>query len=356
MRGIEVGDRYQEQARKNGTSIFFMGESKQISYDSITIFAAPAGNFVGSYNEAINILNCEIAIKAGRWKSSNADAVHLQSNRIGPWIENSRFEGAMDDLVNLYTVPFNVTEIITPTKLLLGKSSNRGQTTQLFDGRGYQHGDTLVFFNPNTGAILGEREILSIDGKLGTVMFDSPVSNIQIGSTKKDTHVYNKNLSGNFVIRGNQFLNSRRYGLLIKGSNGLIQNNHFEGLFEQAITLHNLPDWPEGLFSEDITIDGNSFKLCGFSGPYLSRLSRIGVVDVWASRLEYQAVAEHKTHRNLRITNNQWSEWEGNALYIANTDGALVTGNKFIPDSKLADLASHITVDAASCANLTIED
>ncbi|MGZ0654776.1 right-handed parallel beta-helix repeat-containing protein [Coraliomargarita sp. W4R72] len=356
MQGLEVGDRYQEQARSNAATLFYITGSTNITYESVTIYASPAGVFVGSYNEAINFLHCDVAIKEGRWKSSNADVIHMQSNRIGPWVENCRFEGVMDDLINIYTVPFHVTKMTTPTKIQLGKSSNRGKMTQRFDGRGYKIGDTLVFMNPQTGAAMGERKILSMDLKAGTVIIDSPVDSIELGSTKRHTHVYNKSLSGNFVIRDNQFLNSRRYGIFLKASNGLIQGNHFEGLFQEAITLHNEPDWPEGPYSENIIIDSNVFKHCGFSGPYLGQLSRRGVVHAAASKLGHQSVAALKVHRNLQITNNQWYEWEGNALFLANTDNAFISNNQFTSSTNLSNPATDIFIDEASCANITIED
>ena len=83
---------------------------------NITNYTSPVCSYVFSRCSQMNLIRCKTLIKKGRWHSSNADGVHVQSNRIGPWIEGCTFEGMTDDGMNFYTLGAYCYERLAPDR------------------------------------------------------------------------------------------------------------------------------------------------------------------------------------------------------------------------------------------------
>lgn len=313
---IQVGDRYVQNGRKNAGKAFGTGLSESITFEGITIYSSPGASYVGWFGSLINVIHCRTILKSGRWQTTGADGVHLQSQRIGPWIEGCTFEGIADDCVNIYTR-------ILPVKAADGNGI-------FFSGvpPNARPGDRIAFFSQATGAAPAFFPLRELVDKGNQMRFEEMIPNepplVQPGAWQ----VYNTSLAGNgYVIVSNTFKNSRRYGLLLKASQGLVEGNVFEGLSASPITLRNI-DNVEGLQCEDVLIHGNAIGECGFDAEY-KKSSRIGLVAVELFQ-KGNFPAAWQGQKNIRIIGNRFESSYPRSISIRSAVGVSVLSNHLL--------------------------
>lgn len=328
LKFIEVGDLYVHVARNNGSAIFKSNLSKNITYLNNTNYTSPAGTFNSVNMEEWNIIGHNLKLKEGRIHSANADCMHVNGGKFGPWIENSLFEGYSDDAVNLKATKRYILKQISPTELIM-----KWQVVK---------GDIIRIYNPREGKFLGTYTVIEnkfLGNQEMRVVLDKPINEkLYVGETKKHDLAYLDNQSNeSFVIRNNTFRNARRYGLLIQASYGLIERNYFENLSQSAITLENGVDWGEGFIAHNIVINQNIFKNCGYDETYLKEddfatiMMSVGKLKNPNAKTKWSGVAKADWQgiENIKITNNIFS-YNKRALSIENTTNIIIEGNKFL--------------------------
>jgi len=329
---FEVGDVFVINGRSAGVGQYFGSEN--ITFDHLIIYACPGSLFVGSQTSQLNILNCKGLLKGNRLIVSGADGVHCQSARIGPWVENCEFEGLSDDCLNIYGLPIYVLDQVSPTQLTV------------YARAPILAGDRLAFFNPNVGTILQETTVVWYAGESrregndtifprGTLMLSDPVPRLNIApqGTPLDArgwkiydHAYNLDSIGNhFVYRNNHMHNGRRYGLFIKASNGLIEDNVFEGLSCNGMQIANEPDWPEGFWVRNLVIQNNRVSECGYG-------KGDPPIAIVAEKL--RGHMKKPMHRNIFLLNNVFNAVSGPALELSGVSGLVAEGNVFTSGSE----------------------
>ncbi len=353
---LETGDVYTRTCKRSAAA-FGGGFLRQVTFKNIDIYASPAGAFTVGRSELVNFINCTNKIKEGRWKSTNADAFHIPNNRQGVWIENCQIEGIADDCVNIYLVPtFAVEQPALDTLRIVPKGSKNDKPLERGE---FFVGDEVFFFRSKTNVIFDSARVVSVDYATGLVKFDKALENIDLGLEKsKCTTIYNASNSKGNVIINSVFKNSKRFGLFIKATDVLIENNYFEGLSSSAITLHNEPGWPEGLFSRRIVIRGNKFKDNGFEEHYELKGGWPG-----GAITSLAAGAKSKTpfylNCDLLIENNEFLSWRGRAIYLRDTKDVVIKNNKICaPTPPLSD-KFRINASAfafENCANIVAEN
>jgi parallel beta-helix repeat protein len=321
---LELGDRFCVLAR-GSNSFFHVRHSRQITALNLTSCNVPGGHYVSVMAEAFNVLGCKSPIKPGFWKGGNADAVHCQSNRIGPWIEDCLFEGISDDSLVIYARPFSVVEQLSPTRLQISRLSNQNKAMPLYEGE-LVVGDVLDFLNPETGIVLATARVTSYDKAEQVIELDAPVAGLEPGIDRQKTQIWNRAMGSGFVMKNNVLRNSRRYGIYLKASNGLIEGNTLEGLSSCAMTLHNEPRAPNGPFCHNVTIRNNTITECGFEEGFL-KYEEIGALRVTSRRYDYLDAQSGTAHSNIRIENNRFSKLQRNPVFLSNVDGAVLDNN-----------------------------
>lgn len=337
LKSIGVGDLYVHLARTNGMSIFMSGNSKNVTYLENTIYSSPAGSYQAFEMEEWNIIGAQIKLKPGRIHSANADCVHVNGGKFGPWIENSLFEGYSDDAINMKAAK---------RQILKQKSSK-----ELIVKFKVVEGDVINIFNPREGKLIGKFTVVS-SRHLGNnemdITLDKPVQvDLVVGDTKEDDLIYlDTQTNESFIIRNNTFKNARRYGILLQNAYGVIERNVFSNLSQSAITMINGVDWGEGFIAHDIVINQNIFNNCGYDISYLQqdnaatiRLSVEKLKDLEAvGKWNGVETSSWQGIKNITITNNTFS-YNKRALAVECTVNTVIKGNKFIKNAK--DLSSE---------------
>ena len=314
---FDIGATIVRVARVN-TGLFSMVYGEDVTLRSITAYSAPSSFLTGMLSSKINVLYCNTDVKSGRFMSTNADAVHCQSFRVGPWVSGCFFRGQGDDAINIYTVPGYVSEKLNSVTIRLYRTAG---TLDL------QPGDDLIFWNPSTPAIISRRKIVSILGNSSywEVVCDGDVGTLNPGNTMDKTHVYDMSRTGNrFMVTSNNFADSRRFGLFIKSCDGAAVGNNFNALSSSAIYVANEPSWPEGFICENIKIYNNNIYICGFDNGYF--VNNLG--SIYIALIKYPHLAATVSeHRNIFIRNNLINNWHLAAIRVKNAENVYIENN-----------------------------
>lgn len=400
--GLANGDRYILQRRQNAAMFGFYNRSSDISLVNVTVYSAPSVFVSSVHSDSINIINSHASIRPDdwpgtpdtqRWKSINADGVHIQSNRTGVWVEDSTFEGVSDDVMNFYTLPLTVYEQLSDIEFTLGSilyDDLRGIPSEAM-----MVGDHLTFFDPVEGRVIKKVQVIAVREttiadpndplgnplRLKTVTIDQPVAGVLEGSDsdeagfRNETTVFNLDLSRSSLVQDSKLQNSRRYGNYLLSSNVQLIDNFYEGLSNEAIAAHNEPGWPLGPFASDILVQGNEFINNGFSRPYLSTDYHAGTVAFHAARYvdpsapgnnlgypDFLVDESEYVYRDIEIRDNVFYHWRKSAISIRNAQSVTVADNSILAElpRNLVDKPSepiqvHFTSNVAVDSNIVVD-
>ena len=332
LKSIEVGDLYVHLARTNGISIFKSGNSKNITYLENTNYSSPAGSYNAFDMEEWNIIGAQVKLKPGRIHSANADCVHVNGGKFGPWIENSLFEGYSDDAVNMKATKRYILDQKSPTELIVKFNVVKGDIINIFNPR---EGKLIGRYNVTANKFLGDNRM--------SITLDKPIEGkLDMGETKKNDLIYlDSRANESFVIRNNTFRNARRYGILLQNAYGIIERNVFANLSQSAITIENGVDWGEGFIAHDIVINQNIFNNCGYDSAYAEQ-DNAATIKMSVGKLKNPdtdkkwsgvETASWQGIENISITNNTFS-YNKRALAIECSVNTVIKSNQFIRNSE----------------------
>jgi len=328
--GVAEGDLFNYLARCSGA--FLVRGNKQMTFRNIVLFASGGANVSGTYNDCMNFLGVHVRIKEGRYKTSNADGFIFHSLGYAPWFEGCTTEGMSDDTINIHIRPCYILEVLDLRTLRLGKEPAPHPP---ISPRDFAVGDDIDFFDGESGRITLTAKVTEVRPDESVVVFDRDLTGLKPGTEKlKSTSLYNSARSRGAVIRNNHFGGARRFGILLRAHDVLIENNMFEGLSSDAISVSNESPWPEGLFAKNILIRNNTFKDCGFEHGFITDSIR-GVINFHChlppKPLDYVA------HQNIVIEGNRFVGWYRRAILISNAGDVVIRNNTFDPPREPLD-------------------
>jgi len=320
LNGVAEGDLFNYLTR--GGSAFLMRFNKQVTLRNIVLFACGGANISGTYNDCLNFLGVHIRIKEGRYKTSNADGFIFHSHGYAPWFEGCTTEGMSDDTINVHLRPCFILEVLAPRALRLGKEPAPHPP---FSPQDFAMGDEVEFFDGETGRVTFTAKVAEVQADKSVVVFDRDLTGLKPGTEKlKSTSVYNPARSRGAVIRNNHFGGARRFGILLRAHDALIENNTFEGLSSDAINISNASNWPEGLFAKNVLIRNNTFVDCGFEAEYLSDNYR-GTINLHC--LLPPKPIDYVAHQKIVIEDNHFVNWSKRAMLISNSGDVVIRNN-----------------------------
>lgn len=359
LSGVEVGDYFVHMARNNGKTLIYNDSGKNLTYLNITGYTSPAGGFNARESESWHVLDCKIKFKENRKHTLNADAMHINGGKIGPWVENSLFEGFADDCMNLKYTKREITTINSPNQITVRFSVSVGEK--------------MEFYNPRDGVSLGEATVTAVQNLGGNLFRITLSNNINITNVTNPDHqladkAYIESRSNeSFIFRNNIVRNNRRHGLLIQSKYALIENNLFQNQSTSGIALENGVDWGEGFRTHEIEIKNNTFENCGVDTEYSSdNRSATIIVDfmklgtpcntstTWCGT----QTSNFRGHSNIRILDNRIT-YNKRGLYLKNINGLVVKNNFICHNNDDVSLAQNETPTTQTLLNnidVTVEN
>jgi len=319
LKDMAPGDRY-VQVDRNGAGLVLMRKSRRVTCMNLTNYTSPGLDYGGGDCSEVAILNCKVLLKPGRWHTSNADALHFQRHRIGPWIEGCTFEGMTDDGANLYTLPATCMEVLSARRFRVSRQD------------GWQAGDRLIAFNPREGRRIAETTVVSVEidreTKTTILATSSDITGLETGDDKTADCFFNLDMNNSgFVIRNNTFRNIRRFGVLIQSRDGIVENNRFESTSSNAIMVRNSVDWPEGFPTGNLIIRGNTFTGCGFD--HTMQTTDAAVIAIVLKRLGGK-LAECRALDRILVEDNTIVDWRRRGILLACAQNATIRNNRLL--------------------------
>ena len=332
LNALATGDRFVHLARHGRGGALFFYQCRNGGLRNVTVYASPslAVGMVGGGAVICDGLIVTIPPGSPRLISTNADGVHCQQMERGPRILNSVFRYMADDAVNIYYYPGRVIDRLSDS-VLIAESRNE-----------IQEGDRLIFFDELEGLIHSEAHAAAVEqipGEKGIrrirLVLDRSVSDVQtFRQNGKGDAVYNMSRCGTgFEIRGNLMGAHRRYGMMLKAPDGVVENNVLDLLGGCGIVIGNDPFWPEGVIPSGIRIAGNLLRDCGRSDPYgASPWGATVQIGTWCLK----GPARERGVRDITLEQNRVLNSLGAAITLTSVEDVTVTGLAVTQDPRAA--------------------
>ena len=237
--------------------------SKDILVENVRVSSTSHAGFSGSSNYGkLTLKNCVLTWREGSGDmiSSWRDGSHFKNNKVGPTLDGCRFEGMLDDAINISAAPAFVVKEFSPTSFQMRRF-------------GFSEGDRIGLLYGNTGewkeglrAAKGSKGLrLNIDKPVKFTVW-KPISEYDIvsGNSKANalaTQFFNMEyINDGFAVRNCRFGIQRRFSIIVRAYNGVIENNLIEGGAGMRIT-NELGSWFEGPMPKNIVVRNNSVKV-----------------------------------------------------------------------------------------------
>ena len=256
---------YRERNPKIGGFLYTVSVvfSKDILVENVRVSSTSHAGFSGSSNYGkLTLKNCVLTWREGSKDmiSSWRDGSHFKNNKVGPTLDGCRFEGMLDDAINISAAPAFVVKEFSPTSFQMRRF-------------GFSEGDRIGLLYGNTGewkeglrAAKGSKGLhLNIDKPVKfTVWKPIPEYDIVSGNSNANalaTQFFNMEyINDGFAVRNCRFGVQRRCSMIIRAHNGVIENNVIDG--GSGICISNeVGSWFEGPLPKNIVVRNNSIKV-----------------------------------------------------------------------------------------------
>ena len=359
---IQPGDLWCMISRWDGSMVFHIFQSTQVTYLSNTICAAAGAAYNGSKCPLMNEINDQIIFgppptgaTAPRLRTSNADGGIFVETRIGPWVQGCNFFGLSDDAANACVPPYIITNAPpypTNTFGVFENTASNGTPTSLVAFQA-QVGDTLAFFNATNGVVFDRATITAVN--LPNITFDHAITNVVPGTYATNTWLINESLNTSAVYLDNQFLDSAFHGIYCRANNMLIAHNTVGGMGKNAICAFPAitTTFLNFFVPTNVVIMDNVLSDEGFSYEAVNN-------TIPTDQPAYAMIALHKADTasdyvtngfeisGIRILYNAFLDWRRAPLTLHNATDVNVIGNYFGPpitNDDLVPLTNDVIAD-----------
>lgn len=353
---FSIGDKVTINNRRNTVfTMFDVRTCGNVYLKDINIYAAPGGIVVGQYmtgDVVLDNVNVRFA-DDNRWITTNADGVLIQASTGKLVMKNCTFEGLSDDCVNLYQRATVIPEMVSKQTFVLDGAATGTRVTQ-------KVGETLIFYNPNSGETLGEAKVTKIENVQGKsnkytakVTVDRPIEGIIIGSELENaTNVYIKEQGhGGSTITNCTFRYIRAGGVCLRANNVTVEGNTFEHISNRAV---HVAVWSsEGSAVDGVKILNNTVADCAYHNDYTNTFMA-GAINIFMLNYARTAQVPNAIHQNVVVKGNTINGWHGRAMWIANTKNVEIADNVFNGDDKLGAYDIKETIYINECEDVKV--
>lgn len=303
----------------------FIRRSSGIKLSDVKMHYMHGLGIVAQFSENLHYDNVIVAPRegTGRTIAAFADCMHFSGCRGQILVENCRFNGSQDDPLNVHGTHLQVTEKLSDTKIRV-----RFMHHQTYGMEAFFSGDSTALLDAATlkiyafpvvksARLISEREM---EVEFTTAL---PVA-LKAGDALENT-----TWTPALTVRNCRFEGTNTRGLLVSTRRKvLIERNVFYRTGMHAILIANDANgWFESGPVEDVTIRQNEFIECGHNG---GRNNAAIAIEPEVK----QAAPGHYVHRNIRITDNRFAQYDYPVMFARSTEGLTFTGNR-IEQTKL---------------------
>lgn len=344
----QVGD-YLTMTLESGTGTrphsIVLYKSKKVHLENITIWSGNCFGFFEDQCEANSYHRCIIDRKMKdphvsfpRLRAINADAFHSKAAVVGPTVTNCIFRYHADDCIAINTSFYKVmtakgttVDVVSPLSQLKMKP---GDTLRFVKYDGSIAGES-VLLNMETATDFSQKDLDAVNSKYHFTVEKrkhSAVTRLTL-SCKVDVDnggvVSSLTRGGNgFVLRNNILGHTRARGILVKASNGVIENNEVVGCELGGIVLAPELVWLEAGFSHNVLVQNNRIIDCMFANSSygIEQAAPLCVVAINAN----DEVAPAGGFRQICVRHNTIINSPEPAMIFTSIDGGVVEHNTVV--------------------------
>ncbi|MHB1485306.1 MAG: right-handed parallel beta-helix repeat-containing protein [Saccharofermentanales bacterium] len=305
-------------------AVFWIYNCDHLTFENVVIYSAHGTAYVITGETHHYRLNhCTVGLKPGsnRKISTTTDGLIIGSSKGYCIFENCDFSYLGDDAINIHDT----------IGLVEKKISDR--SISAFHSPVFVDGDTCELksndFSPEN-IYLKVKNYSVKDGKHILEFYDDLPEDIS-----QNLIIINRRFdSSNYIIRNNYFHESRSR-VVIQSSNGLVENNRFykmpgPNIYIMLEILKGL--WYEGTGAENITIRGNTFERCNVCDWFSVIDIRCELFSDWEhagipADKRNEKKLDYPVFKNIRITDNKFSDFPGYLFYIYAAENVLIENN-----------------------------
>lgn len=303
-------------------------ESEGVSLRELTVYYAEGMGLVAQRSENLHLNGFRVVPNKakGRYFSTQADATHFVQCKGNILVENSTFDGMMDDAINVHGVYLRVRERQDDHTLRL-----RFEHNQAYGYTWGNAGDTVAFVRSATMDALPHRNVIS------SIRQESPYEFLvrfrdALPASIDATEGYgaeNLTWTPSVTFRRCTVRNNRARGALFSSPRATVcEENTFDHTSGTAILLcGDCNGWYESGAVRHLTIRRNRFinaltSLYQFTSAIISIYPEI-------PNLKASTTCFHGgTPDAIRIEDNVFETFDAPLIYAKSTDGIVIRGNK----------------------------
>ncbi len=256
---------------------------------------------------------------SGRVHTSGADATHFSNTRGRIVVENARFEGMMDDAINVHSTCLSIEEVINPQTIRC-----RYKHFQAVGFEVFLPGEKICFIN---GPVLEPGQVGTVagvekknDNEL-IITLKAPLP----AEVKAGDAVENADFYPSVVFRNNVVTNNRARGTLFTTPKSvLVEGNLFDNSSGSALLLAgDAQGWYESGACHDVVIRKNKFRN-NLTSRYQFTNAIISIYP------EVRQLSNQKAfyHRNVVIEDNDFNTFDVPLLFAISTDNLKFINNR----------------------------
>ena len=297
----------------------FMLDCKDVVLENVNLFTAAGLGILAQFSENITLKQTNVMpnYAKGRYQCGHADGFHVSNCRGQIVVDACKFEGLMDDPINVHGTSVKIVEKKDSTHLV-GKFME-GMSTGMTWGR---PGEKVGFIEHASMASRGQGSIKTytrIDRDRFEVGFAAAVpDDLEVGDALE-----NLTCAPDFTVRNTTFGSCRARGLLVSTPGKvLIENNDFISSGAAILIAGDANGWYESGAVRDVTIRGNRFHPSCLTSWYQFGEGVISIYPI-IPRLD----PANPFHRNIRIEGNCFDVFDYSVLYALSVDGLTFKDN-----------------------------
>ncbi|EIT84857.1 glycosyl hydrolase family protein [Fictibacillus macauensis ZFHKF-1] len=346
LQSVTKGDRIVLMAREDGNPVFSVLTSNGVTFQDMTIYAAPGASYSPRLSERVSLLHCKDVLKKGRIHVTGADGVLTPQSHTGLWIQDSTFEAVGDDNLIVKNAGALLKEVKNEhTFVLIGRPR---EGNSVFPPLLLSPKDTFRIYDPKKDNVTHSVTVQSVSQQKVnnhieyTITTKEPITDsldvFREGSNFSKQQIWYNDATANahFVFKNNVIKYARRYAMAIMGNDGLIENNYIYASQANAISLHN-----DGLFNgfapKGTLIRYNTFldnfraqttKLSSFAGTVGAAIHKVPEEE---QKNGHEGLSSFEGIQDVVLERNTFQDWRYyNALTIRNANNWIVRKNAFV--------------------------
>ena len=307
--------------------------AKNVRLVDVTIHSQPGMGVVGNRSEDVVIEELSVVPSRGQYWSSNTDATHFTAMKGLLRFSHCRFSHHGDDATNVHGYYQAVVGVCGGNTYLTQEKTPDGTHAQTLDYPDI--GDTVEVSRIDSMEVVDTLTVVGCtslpDAWMCRVTFDHALPEDTDGLILADVtrlprvEFVDCDVSHHFAR-----------SVLLKNRDSLVENCTFHRAQGPAVVAAAEAYWYEGVCPANLTVRGCRITDCGMWGE--------------AAGIVVKADCDHpagQTIRNVSITDNEISADAAHGIFVRNTDGVTIRGNRIhVQDAPVViESCTHVTAE-----------